>query len=311
MDRRTPLLVNSYEIATDEALNEAAARAGLRVCTKVKLSDALDIRGSRLTYEEFEYATRAHLDFVVTDEPENRPQFAVEFDGRRHRTDPGVQRKDALKNKICKQLGLQLLRIDSDFLRRRRRFTLVGWLVEVWAMERAFYEAQRAGGVPHDEPFCYFSVLDPRPDGSSGWLSLDGEGREQMALAFREGLAPDWVPEERTSRHPFDDGEPEQIEAFAIFRLHRDRYIIGYARLRNFALFGGVHATQLAADLAVADAGVLLKRYMDGEIPATTREELAALDERTQDWWRQGAVIGPWSFSLQEHRARQRAARTH
>lgn len=305
MDRRTPLLVNRYEIATDAALNEAAENVGLQVCMKVRLGDVLNLRSSGLSNEEFGYATRAHLDFVVTDAPENLPQFAVEFDGRHHRTDAAAIRRDEMKDRICARLGLPLLRIDAAFLRRRRRFTLIGLLIEVWATERAFYAAQETGQIPYDEPFCYFSVLETSRGSGYTWAySLDEPARTLMVKAHADGLALDWVPEERTSRHPFAETAPDEIECYTVLPLHRERYIIGHARLRNFKNFGGLPASQLVSDLAVADAGVLLERYIDGEHPPTTADEFAHFNECTKDWWRQGAMIGPYSFSSEEYRAR-------
>jgi hypothetical protein len=41
-------------------------------------------------------------------------------------------RRDIMKNMICERLCLPLLRVDAGYLRSVGRFTLVGWLVELW-----------------------------------------------------------------------------------------------------------------------------------------------------------------------------------
>jgi very-short-patch-repair endonuclease len=305
VDRRTPLLVNAYEVATDAALSEVAVQAGVRVCMKVRIGDALDLRRSGLSDEHFAYATRAHFDFLITDEPENRPQFVVEFDGERHRSDSAQRQRDELKDSIAGRLGLRVLRIDSSFLKRHGRFTLLGLLVEVWAHERAFYEAQERGQVPHDEPYCYFSVLEPAPGGGWRWaFSVDASARALFARAASEGVLANYVPEVRDNSSAFQPSDEDEIEAYAAVALAGGNFILGYARLKNFGGFGGISARELASDVAVADAGDLLRRYLDGEIPPTTREEFEQLNARTKQWRREGAPLSDYSFSLQDSRPR-------
>ncbi len=43
MDRRKRILVNSYEVATEEALQEVAKKYSVRVLPKLRTADALDI----------------------------------------------------------------------------------------------------------------------------------------------------------------------------------------------------------------------------------------------------------------------------
>lgn len=299
MDRRTPLLVNRFEVATDAALNEAAANAGVRVCMKVKVSDVLDVRSSGLTDEEFDYVCKAHFDFVITDEPESVPLFAVEFDGPSHRTSNAVMRRDEMKDRIAERLGLRVLRIDSEFLQRRERFTLVGLLVEVWAADRAFTEAQNRGDIPHDEPFCYFSVLEPGPGAGSRWaFSIDSPARDLMADVHRRGLAQTWVPEERYNGWSYEG--ISTVAAYATLQLRDETFVIGRASLKNFGRFGGITATELVRDLAVADLGDQLAKVIGGERAAQTDADFANLNARTDGWHRSGSIIGPYSMRLKD-----------
>ncbi len=158
MDRRKPILINEYEKATDAALQDAALRSGARVFPKVRVADALEISHSGLTNDEYSYALKAHFDFVVAQDGKP-PAFAVEFDGAGHASDVAAIMNDNLKDAICEKLGMPLLRIDSGYLRRVGRFTLVGWLAEVWFLSEDFYAAQERGEVPFDEPFCWFAIL--------------------------------------------------------------------------------------------------------------------------------------------------------
>src|SRR4051812_45517758 len=117
MDRRKPMLVNLGEVETDAALRDAVDELGARVFAKPRLADVLNIDRSGISDEEYTYALKAHLDFVIASETDGTPHFAIEFDGPYHATSAVARRRDAMKDAICDRLGLPLLRIDADFLR--------------------------------------------------------------------------------------------------------------------------------------------------------------------------------------------------
>ena len=158
------VLVNKYEEETDTALKKAAARSNALVFSKVGIKDILDIDKGRalLTKEEYSYAFKAHFDFVVT-RADTSPVFAVEYDGSMHYDDPATIERDKKKNAICQKLGMPLLRIDSQYLRRIGNFSLIGWLTELWFIYEGWVEAQERVVVPYDEPFLYFLVLGYDP----------------------------------------------------------------------------------------------------------------------------------------------------
>ena len=64
MDRRKRVM-NRGELIAEKAITDAAERNGAIVRAKLKLSDVLEIGSSGLSNPEFEYATRAHLDFAL------------------------------------------------------------------------------------------------------------------------------------------------------------------------------------------------------------------------------------------------------
>lgn len=54
----------------------------------------------------------------------------------------------------------QLLRINSLYLDKKyRSLDLLSWCIEVWFSAEYFYEAQRNGTVPYDEPFSPKSII--------------------------------------------------------------------------------------------------------------------------------------------------------
>ena len=301
-NRRRALLVNQWEERTDAALAEAAKRCQVRVFAKVRVADVLDLDGSGLSADEFRYGLQAHFDFVIADSHDTRGQFAVEFDEVHHLTDERTKRRDRLKAEICARLDFPLVRIGSSYLRRERRFTLIGYLVEVWDLDRAFTRAQESGQIPWDEPFDPFLIIASSvPDVTKGerleldfpyWL--ERPARLRFVEAMREGLVLSQTPEEIVTPWPAH-GEPDEaefVEAWAVLELSFGGFVLGQSKLRNFKVFvPGITARRLAADVAVADAGRLLERILDGEQAPATIEEWTALRRRTAAWESRGGKV--------------------
>jgi very-short-patch-repair endonuclease len=300
VDRRKPLLLNQWEIATDDALAEAAQRCGVRVCAKVRLSSALDLDRSGLPDELFKYGTRAELDFVIADGTDAKAQFAVEYDGPQHLTDRETMRRDRMKETICSRLGLPLVRIGSEYLQRERRFTLIGYLVEVWNLEREFSAAQDQGLIPEDEPFIpemvVAEIADPVEATKVEWpYWLDRPARLLMVEAASAGRLVSRTPEELVTPWPAP-GIPDDVElvnAWAVLAVHPSGYIFGHAVLRNHPVFvPGVSPRSLAASVAVADAGRQLKLVLSGDMPAqASASDLVALRAQTEGWISQGGLV--------------------
>jgi hypothetical protein len=261
----------------------------------VRVASALTIDKSGLSDEQYAYALKSEFDFVIADGHDGLPHFAVEFDEPHHLTDPHTIRRDRLKANVCEKLGLPLVRIGSEFLRRERRFTLIGYLVEVWHLERSFDEAQKAGQIPWDEPFIPENVIAESIHAEIDWpYWLERPARIRMVEAQRLGHLISHVPEQITVPWP-ESGEPDSvefIESWAVLGLTTGGYIMGQAKLRNFVRFiPGVTARSLASDVAVADAGRQLDLVLNGYAPAAGAADLETLRERTSDWQSQGGVV--------------------
>lgn len=295
MDRRRNLLLNRWEQSTDSALNEAAERCGLRVMPKVRLSSALMLNGSGLSSELFNYGRLAEFDFVVADGEWGTPQFAVEFDEPHHLTDPKTLERDRKKAAICRALGLPLVRIDWGYLRRERRFTLIGYLVEAWKIGEDVAALQASGGLPDDEMFTPEDVIGVLGSDEEWPYWLDQPARRRLLQAFEAGQLHDtWVPEQIYPwwSRPGGPAEPEIIERWALIRLRGGDVVAGQARLRNFEPFiPGVSARSLAASVAVCDLGRQFERVIAGEQAPMTPAEVGELRARTHDWARQGTIL--------------------
>jgi hypothetical protein len=168
-------LVNRSEELVLHELSSIACDNHLLVFPKMRLQDVILKGNTTLLPREFTYYTRAHFDFVLVDS-EHRPVMAVEFDGPFHSSVHQIER-DRLKSDFCKEVEFPLLRVNANHvIRKFRGMTLLRWIIEVNALEKAFYDAQEQGAVPLDEPFdlCFFDSV-----GGTGnprfpyWLSAD------------------------------------------------------------------------------------------------------------------------------------------
>jgi hypothetical protein len=65
-----------------------------------KLSQVIQRQPPGISSEQWNYATRAHFDFVVCDAGTYVPDFAVELDDASHRR-AEVQRRDRMKDAVC------------------------------------------------------------------------------------------------------------------------------------------------------------------------------------------------------------------
>jgi very-short-patch-repair endonuclease len=123
------------------------------------------LKDELLSRAVFDFYTKAHIDFVVTDQA-TKPLFSVEYDGPFHSS--AVQRwRDETKDTLCASAGLGVLRINAKHVTRRfRGISVLRWIIEVTELEKSFYAAQEAGHVPRDEPFDAAMVFS------------DGKGRK-------------------------------------------------------------------------------------------------------------------------------------
>lgn len=263
-----PVLVNFYEKATDRLLTSAAADNGDRLLTKVRLADVVDI--DVFSGHAKGYGLKAHLDFVMVDAKSSVPRFAVELDGRQHWADPRVRERDRLKDSICEESGLPLLRITSEFTRVTGRWQVLSYIVQAFYLSEAFHTAQEQGTVPLDEPFDIGNFITKDDAGRYLFNTLDAPARLQMLNHWKNKRLPSFAPDEFLTVLPNE----RQVQAHAWLAVATDRYLIGRVRIRDFR-FQGIAAAEIASQLAVAEVGNLADRWVAGEGVACDGRELA------------------------------------
>jgi hypothetical protein len=264
-------LLNRSEEAVLRELQNIVSDNGLRVFAKTRLSDVIQKENTLLTKREFEFYTRSHCDFVLTD-AQARPLMIVEYDGPLHQSSERQQERDEIKNELCRRAELGLLRINDSYVTKLYRgMSVLRWIIEVTEIEKAFYEAQEKGYVPWDEPFDPTFLI---PEGSGGrfpyWLSASAT---QSFHEFFETL---------------DRDMPKGWNGI----IGRDKN--GASRRLSCLYFGnqilwsktGIRKQDLQFpdddlldELVTCELGIVLKKFKKGQIPALSPAEFRPVFE--------------------------------
>ena len=107
----------------------------------VGMGDVVASEGMGLSDAELRYLRLAHFDFVIWDAKE-RAVAAWEYDGVHHVTDPEQQRRDRLKDSICRKAGLPLYRVSG-----RPSVRTIRRMAKPQAEDRTSLRARRLAGV--------------------------------------------------------------------------------------------------------------------------------------------------------------------
>lgn len=268
-------LMNKSEAITHQIILEAIKFNQAQLFSKVRIADVLIIENSGISSDLYSYALKAHFDFVVTNS-DFLPLFCIEFDGPHHQTDRVAQLNDKKKESLCARFDIPLLRITADFLNKKiRRFTLLGWLIELWFLEQAFYEGQEQGLIPDDESFLYFAILaDSTEDFQKGKLTfpydLSFPSRAYIAQCYRSGHCLDLLPSVYHTKNI--DGH---IEGLAIVRISNSSIVIGHARCCPIQ-FTPVSGEELCRELATIAVMENLKFFIAGKQRPSTIAQVQA-----------------------------------
>jgi len=186
-------IMNLHEQITHTRLKKVCSSWGASVHEKIRMADVLRIENSGIKSSEYSFALKAHFDFTVTDS-NTCPLFVVEFDGPLHKRNPEQSRRDKTKNLLCKKFGLPILRINSNYFKKYRKMDILTWFINIFFLEKGFYQSQDQGLIPPDEPFDPHAILylSDRGDNYPFWLSL--EARVKIEHLRKEGRCVDHAP---------------------------------------------------------------------------------------------------------------------
>jgi len=187
-------IFNKYEKITYERLEKVCIDVNASAFPKVRLADIFSITNSGISNEEYSFALKSHFDFTVYDNKTLLPLFAVEFDGKFHRTETQKFR-DQIKNRLVSRFDLPLLRINTRYLEKKyRNLDLLSWCIEVWFLADAFYAAQKNGTVPYDEPFAPESIYSLSGNNKKFPFFLSFDIRNAIRRLYEQKQIKSFVP---------------------------------------------------------------------------------------------------------------------
>lgn len=283
-------LLNKSEEMVLRELESIADDNGLRVFAKPRLSDVI-LKGSTiLSRREFEFYTRAHVDFVVADEG-SKPIMIVEYDGPFHTGAKQLER-DKIKDTLCVEAGLGILRINANHVTRLYRgISVLRWIVEVTELQKWFDEAQAQGQIPYDEIFDPASIFtDGRDRKWPYWLSVT---TNQAILSFLRKLDKD-IPKGRAGVSGTDERGNQHNLSFLWFG---DQVIWTKTAIREQNVCFPAH--DLLDEIAICDLGIKLNKFQRGEISASTIEQFKKIHTEFWEKYRAGSrhSMGGYPFN--------------
>lgn len=264
-------ILTDGESKVDRVLDEYARENGYRLLLKPRFRDVIDVDDMHLTGRERNFTFTAHFDFIAADAATSLPILAIEYDDARHRTDPEQRERDKIKDRLCQAAGLPMLRVDSQFARREGRWRVLGYILEMHEVGKAFHAAQQAGQVPWDEPFIHNLIIDMSNSSRPTFTGLDQAALERLSDLRGAGTIGPYGGWWRDV-----DG---QIEACCVLDLLNGQFISSLVSIRKFAI-EGISARAVADELATAELGWLMQRYEAGEPVALSAQQGNALLDR-------------------------------
>jgi uncharacterized protein DUF2726 len=117
-------------MAADEVVRRNLDGTGWIFSAQTAISRVIE-KHSYLTRDEYTELSQGTFDFIVCREEDHEVEFAIEFDGPSH-DDPRQIERDVIKNRLCAEAGLPLLRIRRGELREREQITVLDWLLELF-----------------------------------------------------------------------------------------------------------------------------------------------------------------------------------
>ena len=178
MVKLSPGALASYgEKATAGALNRYFAARPLYVLKDVSLRQVVTADAKELNDGEWRYYTTAAFDFVVCNKDEDWSwEIVIEYDGLHHK-EPLQTKKDALKNRLCIEAGLPIVRVGSDEILIRENMTFLQYILDLYFGEKEMERLKSQRKVAEDEDFF------------AGY-GFPGTDTIEMRLIKRRGLVP-------------------------------------------------------------------------------------------------------------------------
>ena len=153
MRLRQGALVSRGEKATAGTLRRYFHGESHLILKDVQLRQVVRADRREFRAGEWDYYRTATLDFLIcNDDDDWSHELALEFDGPVH-DDPNQKRKDALKNRICSDAGLPLIRISDSEILVREKLTFLEYMLDLYFGEKEIGRLRDRGDLSDADEF--------------------------------------------------------------------------------------------------------------------------------------------------------------
>lgn len=192
-------LVSFGEQATSRALRKYFRGQPYVIHKDVAVRQVINVTKEELSSAgEWDYYTKAAFDFVIcNDDKDQSYELIVEYDGIQH-DKPEYILKDSLKDRLCINAGLPILRIGIEDVKLRGNATLLQFILDQYFGGKAVAALQESGKLSEEEE--YFSVF--------------GETVEIQKRLLKKGLFSAFIP-----LHFFNEGKHDIVEHMHWYRV--------------------------------------------------------------------------------------------
>lgn len=197
------------------------------VFSKVRIADILKIERSGIDSHLYSFALQSHFDFVITNDNFD-PLFAIEFNGPTHSNSLQIKR-DIKKMEISDFFKFPVLWVNDKYIRKsyRGQMSLLAWIIDVYFLQKDFYNAQEEGMLPleacFDPMFVWSSIKE------ENWPYQIGlDSRCNLKNYQKKSLILDSCSNSGIGRH--EDGT---IRGFNFIRIDKHKCIYVESGMRN------------------------------------------------------------------------------
>ncbi|MBS2004620.1 MAG: DUF2726 domain-containing protein [Cyanobacteria bacterium SZAS LIN-5] len=249
--------LNSFELQAFEMMQPVGRKHNCHFFPKVKLGDVLELRRSGLEDQCFDYAARAHFDFVAVQD--NRKIFAIELDGPGHYSNDTTPDRDAKKNNICAHFDFDLVRIDLGYLNDvNGSHVLQLRLHDYFNRNNPKYKSKLNSGGS-----CNYL--------NSEWELSEPSGRGELQTQVHETTSK-YRSQREVLRHSENDFEYVAL----VLQVEEERYCVGQGSAHPSRIFG-LNAEEIAARNALIELERRVSQYEQGKQPAKSSFYVQAL----------------------------------
>jgi hypothetical protein len=183
MRRKKGALKSKEERAALGALNRRFKGTPYVIHKDYPLNQVAEVGRGELSSQEFSYFQAASLDFLVCrdDDADQAFEIAIEYDGNEHEQAQQAA-KDQLKDRICGEVGLPIIRIGSDDTSGRGSTTIVDFIVDHYLGEKHFAALRQQGKLSSEEE--YFAQFHETTEIQRRLLRKSGLVAPIVALSF-------------------------------------------------------------------------------------------------------------------------------